>query len=107
MAQMDDGGGDADKAIITFQTTTAVEAEIDRALAEERRVLGLDERSRKRTKSKVAAFLVELGLDLYWARHELGPDTFKQLEGDARGDRRKVLSELLELGLEAKKKRRK
>lgn len=76
----------------------------------------VDEEQRRRkdgdeevTQSKATEFLVALGLDIYWARHDLGQDLLAQLHlhaidlaraaGSAEPDTRAALTDVLRRGL--------
>lgn len=97
MAQMT-GGGEETGITLCFTTDTGQRGELEAILREEKQALPPSAGPRAMTLSKVTRYVTGLGVDLYWARHQLGRelDAFAQTQGL---DRRGALLEALRRGL--------
>lgn len=101
LAQLPDD--EAAKVVVPYRATPAQRRSINEVLAEEVRAK-TKEGKKVPTLSKVVGYLVSLGLDFYWVRHELG-EQFDAVAEEYGRDRRMALRELLRRGLEKKGKR--
>lgn len=103
LAQLPDDA--AAKVVVPYRATPTQKREIDEVLAEETRARKAIAKKAP-TQSKVVAYLVELGLEHYWARHVLGGevDELAAANGWARG---KALLEMLRRGLAPDRKTKK
>lgn len=99
MAQIQDDEGT--RVTIGYRGTPEQKDELSDVLTEEIRA---PNRKARRTLSKVCEYVMGLGIDLYWARHELGGamDALQDTEG---WTRRRTLLEVLKRGLAAKGKK--
>lgn len=93
---------DRARVVVPYRAKPAQRDELDAVVEEERK--GRASGKKVPSLSKVVEYVVGLGLDLYWARHELGAalDALQESEG---WSRRRALTEALRRGLERKGKR--
>lgn len=82
---------------LNLRVTQSFSDALSDALTEEKK----SPKNRALTRATLGALLVELGLDVYWVRHDAGAERVREVAGSFGGDQRKAMAELIRRGLES------